>query len=246
MRVRRVGRRGSEKRARLRGVPGSCPAARDTCREKCYRPRRGRLVHGFVEIGSCFRSAAPRARSAGCAPESARADGIQRYQATPGRAFLHGVRRRLCGDRDSIEMASSRPPPRQNLLIRRAGPVIVVVQNRETPTDQEWDRLLALFVDHRTELPKLKLMVLTAGGGPSAPQRKRLEAALGGTPMRVAVVSDNMKVRFVASTIALFHKDHRSFLTSEMDEACDHLQLTPFERREAQSVVRQIASLLQQ
>ena len=118
----------------------------------------------------------------------------------------------------------------------------MVVQNKETPTDAEWDQLLALFVEHRAELPKLKLMVVTAGGGPSAQQRKRLQAALGGTPMRVAVVSDNMKVRFVASTIALFHADHRSFLTSELDQACDHLQLSPFERREAQTVVRELES----
>ena len=74
-------------------------------------------------------------------------------------------------------------------------------------------------------------MVRTDGGGPTPQQRKSLEQALAGTPARVAVVSDHLKVRFVTSTIALFSKDLRSFLVREMPEAYEHLAMTNEERR---------------
>ena len=142
-------------------------------------------------------------------------------------------------------MASSRPPPPpKDMLCRTVGSVIVIVQNAQPPSDREWNDFLKLLVERRTDLPKLKLLVMTAGGGPSSAQRKRLQATLGGTPMRVAVVSDNMKVRFVGSTIALFHKEYRSFLSSEMDEASEHLNLTEVERRHAESEVKELTTLL--
>jgi hypothetical protein len=121
---------------------------------------------------------------------------------------------------------------------------MVMVQNKETPNDEEWDEFLTLLVKHRAELPKLKLLVTTDGGGPSAIQRKRLENALQGTPMRVAVISDNMKVRFVASMIALFHADHRSFLTTELEDAYNHLRMNVIERRHVHAVVRELTALV--
>jgi len=71
-----------------------------------------------------------------------------------------------------------------------------------------------------------------------------LQATLGGTPMRVAVVSDSIKMRFIASTIALFHRDHRSFTTSELEEAYEHLNLAAGERRKVESVVREMQRTL--
>jgi hypothetical protein len=142
------------------------------------------------------------------------------------------------------DMASSRPPPPKDMLCRTVGSVIVIVQNAQPPSDKEWNDFLKLLVERRTDLPKLKLLVMTAGGGPSSAQRKRLQAALGGTSLRVAVVSDSMKVRFVGSTIALFHKDYRSFLTSEMDQASEHLNLSPGERRHAESEIKELTTFL--
>ena len=130
-------------------------------------------------------------------------------------------------------------------MIRRVGSTFIAVQNRETPTDVEWNEFLALLDDHRSELAQLRLLVLTAGGGPSPPQRKRLEETLRGAPMLVAVVSDSIKVRFVASTIALFHRDYRSFRTSELSEAYDHLRLTPLEVQEVQATTKEMMWLVQ-
>jgi hypothetical protein len=134
---------------------------------------------------------------------------------------------------------------RRNLVMRRMESVMIMVQNRETPSDEEWNEFLTVLVEHRRELPKLKLLVVTAGGGPSSSQRQLLENALDGTPMRVAVVSDNMKVRFVASMIALFHENHRSFVMSELEDAYEHLKLNSVERRQAEKLIKELTPMVQ-
>jgi hypothetical protein len=120
-----------------------------------------------------------------------------------------------------------------------------MVENDQTPTDREWDVFLEVLANHRAELPQLRLIVMTTGGGPNTEQRKRLELTLQGTPMRVAVVSDSMKVRFIASTIMLFHRDHRFFNTSQMDEAYTHLGLTFSEQREVEAAITELTPMVQ-
>lgn len=122
--------------------------------------------------------------------------------------------------------------------------MILLRQNTETASDAEWDNLLRLIVSLRTELQKVKFIVRTDGGGPSPPQRKSLEQALGGVPARVAVVSDHLKVRFVTSTIALFQKELRSFLIKEFPQACDHLGMLDSERRQADVTLKEMESEL--
>jgi hypothetical protein len=145
-------------------------------------------------------------------------------------------------------MASTKVPEKigkkRNQVIRWVGSTLVMVENAQTPLDQEWDEFLQVLSDNRSQLPKLRLLVMTTGGGPNTQQRKRLEATLGGTPMRVAVVSENMKVRFIVSTIALFHRDLRSFSSSELAEAYAHLGLTTSEQRQVEGAVKDLKPLV--
>jgi hypothetical protein len=140
-------------------------------------------------------------------------------------------------------MASSRPPPAgRNCITRWVGSTLLFVQNKEAPTEREWNDFLAILAENRTQLPKLRLLVLTAGGAPTTEQRKRLAATLAGTPMRVASVSDSMKIRFVTATIALFHTDFRTFSTTEFDQAYDHLGLTLSERRLVDAAMKELTA----
>jgi len=132
----------------------------------------------------------------------------------------------------------------RTMAIQRVESTLIMVETDEAHSDEEWDEFLKLLADNRDELPKLRLLVMTTGGAPNTAQRKRLQATLGGTPMRVAVVSDSIKMRFIASTIALFHRDHRSFTTSELEEAYEHLNLAAGERRKVESVVREMQRTL--
>jgi hypothetical protein len=113
-----------------------------------------------------------------------------------------------------------------NMETRRIDWLLLVRQTAENPTEAEWDRFLELLRAARPQFEQLKILVATEGGGPSTLQRERLEKALAGKPVRVAVVSDSVKVRFITSMIALFHKELRSFLKSEFRRACAHLGMT--------------------
>ncbi len=128
--------------------------------------------------------------------------------------------------------------------MRRVGNLILLRQNSETASDEEWASLLRLIVSLRGELGKVKFIVRTDGGGPSPPQRKSLEQALGGTTARVAVVSDHLKVRFVTSTIALFQKELRSYLVKEFPQAYEHLHVLESERRQADSALKEMEAEL--
>jgi hypothetical protein len=113
----------------------------------------------------------------------------------------------------------------------------VFVENECPPSEKEWDEFLAILADNRQQLPKIRLLVITAGGAPDPHQRKRLAQTLNGTPMLVSTVSDSMKTRFVAATISLFHRDFRLFSTKELEQAYDHLRLSQSERRQVEAAV---------
>jgi hypothetical protein len=138
------------------------------------------------------------------------------------------------------------PPDKANMVVRRVGTMLLLRQNAETATADEWAHLLTVLISLREELPKLKIMVRTDGGGPSPDQRRSLERALAGTPARVAVVSDHLKVRFVTSTLALFQKDLRSFLVQELSQAYEHLGMSDTERRHAERALTEMESELAQ
>ena len=130
------------------------------------------------------------------------------------------------------------------MVVRKVGSLVLLRQNSEAATEEEWNNLIDTIVALRADLPKVKFVVRTDGGGPSPPQRQRLEAALAGKPARVAVVSDHLKVRFVTSTIALFQKDLKSFLVKEIAQAYDHLGMSESERRQAEIALSQMESEL--
>ncbi|HSY23587.1 MAG TPA: hypothetical protein VK841_15780 [Polyangiaceae bacterium] len=135
-------------------------------------------------------------------------------------------------------------PMSRNQIVRKVGTLIFAVQTEQPPSDYEWNEFLDILRRHKSEMAKLKILVVTAGGSPSPAQRKHLAEALGSARFGVAVVSDNISARFVASTIALFHRDHRSFSATEITEAYDHLQLTPHERALADTHIRELRALL--
>ena len=120
--------------------------------------------------------------------------------------------------------------PRRNCLTRWVGSTLVFVENERAPSDEEWGDFLKILALNRVDLAKLRLLVVTSGGAPTAEQRKQLAATLGGAPLLVSSVSDNMKIRFVTATIALFHSHMKTFSTQELDQAYDHLGLNSEER----------------
>jgi predicted secreted protein len=133
---------------------------------------------------------------------------------------------------------------KRNLLTRRLGSLLILRQNTEEATEDDWRELLGFFSKNKDELPSIRILVRTDGGTPTASQRRRLAEALGDTHMLVAAVSDSMKVRFAGSTIALFQRNYRQFSTKEIAQAYEHLKMTAAEQRAAEAAMRELELLL--
>lgn len=131
-----------------------------------------------------------------------------------------------------------------SMATRSIGSMVVLRENKETPSDREWDDFLGILVKNHQALDTLKILVLTEGGGPNAAQRKRLEVALGGKSVRVAIVTDSPKARFIASAITFLNKEHRGFSTSEIDQAYRHLGMTLDEQRAATQALAELKPLI--
>ena len=56
-----------------------------------------------------------------------------------------------------------------NMVTRRIGPLLILRENKDTPTDDEWDECLSLLAQ---DLDDVRVLVVTDGGGPSPAQRK--------------------------------------------------------------------------
>ncbi len=135
----------------------------------------------------------------------------------------------------------SRGPERRNMVTRNLGTLLILRENEVVPTDAEWDECLALLAKHDEDFPNVKVLVVTDGGAPSPPQRKRLADVVNGRPLRVAVISDSMGFRFPASSVAFF-LDIATFSRRETTRAYDHLGMSIYERRIADRALTEMSS----
>jgi hypothetical protein len=130
------------------------------------------------------------------------------------------------------------------MVTRKIGSLLILRQNKNTPTDEEWDQCLSLLTDDKTSIASVRVLVVTDGGGPTPEQRRRLQTALGGIPVRVAVVSESIKVRFIVSSVALVTSKIKSFDLREFNDALSHLHLGLDEARMAQVNLREMSALI--
>jgi len=129
-------------------------------------------------------------------------------------------------------------------VTRRVESLVILRESKLDPSDEEWDETLRILVEQWQELHQLKVLVVSDGGGPTQAQRKRLERTLEGKPIRVAVVSDSMKVRFICSSVALFTSNLSSFKVSEMRDAYLWLNLSDREKKLAGEAVARMGELI--
>jgi hypothetical protein len=133
--------------------------------------------------------------------------------------------------------------PRQ--VTRRVESLVILRESKLDPSDEEWDETLRILTIQWQEMGQLKVLVVSDGGGPTQAQRKRLQRTLEGKPIRVAVVSDSMKVRFICSSVALFMSNLSSFKISEMSQAHSWLNLSDHEKRLATDHVARMSALIE-
>lgn len=143
---------------------------------------------------------------------------------------------------DTRVLESSAPPAEApNLLSALVCPsVLVLYENEHTPRDSEWNRCLDQLRDLGETISELRVLVVTRGGGPSPLQRKRLAAVINGAPLRIAVVTTSVRVRFISSSVALFASRLKSFAWDDLAGAYVHLSFDRNERTLAKSTVQRM------
>ena len=129
----------------------------------------------------------------------------------------------------------------RNLVTRRVGRLLILRQNKSNPSDEEWDECLGLL---NPDLDHVRVLVVTDGGAPTPEQRRRLNQTLNGTPVRISVVSESVKVRFVVSSVAFLSRNIKSFAETEYSDALQHLELDLDQRRVAQRHVREMTAMV--
>jgi hypothetical protein len=67
---------------------------------------------------------------------------------------------------------------------------------------------------------------------------------LGGLPVRVAVVTDSMKVRFIVSSIALLNREIATFSNKEIAQAYEHLSLDRREQLLVEAAIVEMSPLV--
>jgi hypothetical protein len=113
--------------------------------------------------------------------------------------------------------------------IELAGDFAVVVQSHSSPTDEEWERCVAL--ESSLPLDRCRILVWTDGGAPNAKQRARLRAAFKGMQPLTAVITPSAIARTVGIAISWFNPRLRMFSPDQTEAALDHHGTQGEERR---------------
>src|SRR5262245_39341216 len=99
----------------------------------------------------------------------------------------------------------------------------LVVHSPKPPNDEEWNAYFTAVRQRENELPKIRTLVLTEGGGPNSAQRKVINDFLGGRQTPVVLVSSSAMIRGVTTALSWFNPLVKSCSPEQIDAAFDYL-----------------------
>lgn len=115
-----------------------------------------------------------------------------------------------------------------------AGELIIALDDDADLSEREWtgfvDTLKAAAARHDGQFDKVFVLVVTDGGTTSPAQRAYLAQALEGQSLRVAVLSDSLRVRGTVHAVGWVLRQVRFFGPDEAREWLEHVPLTKAER----------------
>jgi hypothetical protein len=126
----------------------------------------------------------------------------------------------------------------KNVCYALVGNIFIAVWGRANLSDAEFPTVLEVF--QGLDFQKIRMLVITEGGGPTPVQRKSMNVALNGKEMATAVVSDDLMVRGTVTALGWFNKKVRSFPMAALNESLEYLGVpdTKFE-----AIAREITNL---
>ena len=134
---------------------------------------------------------------------------------------------------------------KRSLITRSAGQLLLLRESADDPSEAEWmdciTQLKALIAAMGAGAANVKVLAHTDGGAPTERQRGLLGRTLAKNPVRVAVITDNLKARITSATVALGNRNQRSFSTAELSRAYAYLGLSSEEKRAAEVTLKGMA-----
>jgi hypothetical protein len=105
--------------------------------------------------------------------------------------------------------------------------LFISAYNTDPPSDEDAGEGLKIL--QKMDLSRARMLVVTAGGAPTATQRKKVYDVLNGQEPPAAIVSDSMVVRTIVTAMNWFNRKNRVFSLSELDAALTYLQIPTFQ-----------------
>lgn len=124
------------------------------------------------------------------------------------------------------------------MACRRVNQLMVTAHGTATPTNEEWEEMLAIY--READADSLRMLVHTDGATPNALQRSRLKETLGDAQPRIAVLSNSPLARTVGTAIGWFNKNFRVFDHGALEAAFEHLRLSNEERDQARALLAEL------
>jgi hypothetical protein len=126
---------------------------------------------------------------------------------------------------------------------RRLGRLVVTVHTSSNPSDRDWAEYMSGFADH-LPLEEQRIFVVSEGGGPDSAQREKLTSALAGAVVPVAILTDSWRMRGAGVAVSWFNPSIKVLARRAVEQAFEHLKLTPVERLECRVIVHELEGRL--
>lgn len=122
--------------------------------------------------------------------------------------------------------------------------VVVCLNGRQLPTDDEWDRYLecirGLIAETGGDLGNVRGMAISDGGAPSARQRKLLDEVTGARSMRWTLLSISRFARGVGAALAWLQPDFNAYAPSGFARAARFLGVPDGEQPALLATIRDL------
>jgi hypothetical protein len=127
----------------------------------------------------------------------------------------------------------------RSLATRTTGNYVVFVHGSLAPPQSEWQVVLDTYRSH-PNIQRVKTLVYTEGGAPSAGQRAELSAVLGKAKVPVAVMTSSTIGRAAGTALSWLIPTFKVFSATDFDGALDHLGASSGDRRTLRDLVEEL------
>jgi hypothetical protein len=117
--------------------------------------------------------------------------------------------------------------------------LVISCQNKEFPSDAEWDSWLGATMNLEHKVETFQLLVLTDGGHPTKAQIERMRAKNRSNP-RTAIISPSRGYRFMGSALTFINPTIRCFSLEDSEKAFDHIGLARGDRERATRTIESL------